>query len=369
MQTPTTWAERTGLTERLLDIGIAVFLWAFRIIVLFVVVVGSLLTLARGRYSIEVWIDLIVGGLSLGAIYALIALGYTMVYGILRMINFAHGEIFMVGAFAGFFTGVYLAGTGLLTASPLSAVVGIAIMILMAMAVAALVALIAERIAYRPLRNAPRLVLLISAIGVSFFLQYTVRGLFGPGIYAYPSVPFLAEPVDLPLLSILRLKWLDVLVIGSAIGMMLALYLFVMRSRAGTAIRAVSEDKATAALMGIDVNRAIVTTFAIGAAMAGAAGVLYGLMFRQIFFFSGFVPGIKAFTAAVLGGIGNIPGAMVGGFLLGELESVGPTLFLDGLGVPSPNQLKDVIAFTILVLVLIFRPQGIMGERLSRSRA
>jgi branched-chain amino acid transport system permease protein len=346
-----------------------VFLWAFRILILLVVVVGSLLTLARGRYSIEVWIDLIVGGLSLGAIYALIALGYTMVYGILRMINFAHGEIFMVGAFAGYFTGVYLAGTGMLTASPLSAVVAIAIMIIVAMSVATVVALAVERVAYRPLRNAPRLVLLISAIGASFFLQYTVRGLFGPGIYAYPTVPFLAEQVSLPILSMFRLKWLDVLVIGSAIGMMLVLYLFVMRTKAGTAIRAVSEDKATAALMGIDVNRAIVTTFGIGAAMAGAAGVLYGLMFRQIFFFTGFVPGIKAFTAAVLGGIGNIPGAMVGGFLLGELESVGPTLFLDGLGVPSPNQLKDVIAFTILVLVLIFRPQGIMGERLSRSRA
>jgi branched-chain amino acid transport system permease protein len=275
----------------------------------------------------------------------------------------------MVGAFAGYFTGVFVAGTGMLTSSPLTAVVAIAIMIVVAMTVATLVALAVERVAYRPLRNAPRLVLLISAIGASFFLQYTVRGLFGPGIYAYPTVPFLAEQVNLPILSMLRLKWLDVLVIGSAIGMMAVLYLFTMRTKAGTAIRAVSEDKATAALMGIDVNRAIVLTFGIGAAMAGAAGVLYGLMFRQIFFFTGFVPGIKAFTAAVLGGIGSIPGAMVGGFLLGELESVGPTLFLDGLGVPSPNQLKDVIAFTILVLVLIFRPQGIMGERLSRSRA
>lgn len=369
MQTQIAWEERTSLTERLLDIAIAVFLWTFRILILLVVVVGSLLTLARGRYSIEVWIDLIVGGLSLGAIYALIALGYTMVYGILRMINFAHGEIFMIGAFAGFFTGVFVSSMGLLTASPIVAILAIAVMIIVAMVVAAAVALVLERAAYRPLRNAPRLVLLISAIGASFFLQYTVRGLFGPGIYAYPAVPFLTEPVDLPLLSVFRLKWLDVLVIGSAIGMMAVLYLFVMRTRAGTAIRAVSEDKATAALMGIDVNRAILTTFAVGAAMAGAAGVLYGLMFRQIFFFSGFIPGIKAFTAAVLGGIGSIPGAMVGGFLLGELESVGPTLFLDGLGVPSPNQLKDVIAFTILVLVLIFRPQGIMGERLSRSRA
>jgi len=127
----------------------------------------------------------------------------------------------------------------------------------------------------------------------------------------------------------------------------------------------VSEDTAAAALMGIDVNRAIVTTFAVGAAMAGAAGVLYGLMFRQIFFFSGFIPGIKAFTAAVLGGIGNIPGAMVGGIFLGEVESVGPTLFLDGLAVPSPNQLKDVLAFTMLVLVLVFRPSGILGERVT----
>lgn len=369
MQTPIAWAERTSLTERLLDIAIVVFLWAFRIAILLIVVVGSLLTLARGRYSIEVWIDLVVGGLSLGAIYALIALGYTMVYGILRMINFAHGEIFMVGAFAGFFTGTFLAGTGMLTASPITALVGIAIMILIAMSASVIVALVVERTAYRPLRNAPRLVLLISAIGASFFLQYTVRGLFGPGIYAYPTVPFLSEPIDLPIVSMLRLKWLDVLVVGSALGMMAVLYLFVMRTKTGTAIRAVSEDMATAALMGIDVNRAIVATFAVGAAMAGAAGVLYGLMFRQVFFFTGFVPGIKAFTAAVLGGIGNIPGAMIGGLLLGELESVGPTLFLDGLGVPSPNQLKDVIAFTILVLVLIFRPQGILGERLSRSRA
>ena len=150
---------------------------------------------------------------------------------------------------------------------------------------------------------------------------------------------------------------------------MTLLYLFVMRSRVGTAIRAVSEDKNTAALMGIDVNRAIITTFAVGAAMAGAAGVLYALMFRQISFFVGFIPGIKAFTAAVLGGIGNIPGAMLGGLFLGEIESIGPVLFLDGLGVPSPNQLKDVIAFTMLVFILVFRPSGILGERVTRDRA
>jgi branched-chain amino acid transport system permease protein len=173
----------------------------------------------------------------------------------------------------------------------------------------------------------------------------------------------------LPIAENLRLQWLDVVVVGSALLMMVGMYLFVMRTKVGTAIRAVSEDAPTAALMGINVDRAIVMTFAIGAALAGVAGVLFGLMFIQINFYSGFLPGIKAFTAAVLGGIGNIPGAMVGGMFLGEVESVGPILFLDGLGVPSPTQLKDVIAFTLLVLVLIFRPQGILGERLSKARA
>ena len=178
--------------------------------------------------------------------------------------------------------------------------------------------------------------------------------------------PSWSENVDLGIIS---LKWVEVLVIGAAMVMMSTLYLFVMRTRTGTAIRAVSEDQSTAALMGIDVNRAIVTTFALGAAMAGAAGVLYALLFRQVDFYVGFVPGIKAFTAAVLGGIGNIPGAMLGGLFLGEIEAVGPTLFFSGLGVPSVNQLKDVIAFTMLVLVLVFRPQGILGERLARQRA
>jgi branched-chain amino acid transport system permease protein len=142
-----------------------------------------------------------------------------------------------------------------------------------------------------------------------------------------------------------------------------------MRTKTGTAIRAVSEDKATAALMGINVDRAIVTTFAVGAAMAGAAGVLYVMLFRQLDFFTGFLPGIKAFTAAVVGGIGNVPGAMLGGLFLGEVESVGPQLFLEGLGVPAAGQLKDVIAFTMLVLILVFRPSGILGERITRQRA
>jgi branched-chain amino acid transport system permease protein len=352
--------------ERLTDIAIATFLWAFRIAVVLIVVVGSMLTLLSGRYSLETWVSLVVSGLTLGSIYALIALGYTMVYGILRMINFAHGEIFMTGAFAGYFTAVGLSSIGFLNVSPVTALISVVLMIGVAMAVATPIALLVERIAYRPLRNAPKLVPLISAIGASFFLQYTVRGLFGPGIYSYPSVTFLDETLPIPGLQI---RWVDLLVIISAIAMMTGLYLFVQRTKLGTAIRAVSEDKETAALMGIDVNRAIVTTFGLGAAMAGAAGVLYALLFRQVFYFTGFVPGIKAFTAAVLGGIGNIPGAMLGGLFLGQVESVGPTLFLDGFGVPSPNQLKDVIAFTMLVLVLVFRPSGILGERITRARA
>ncbi len=352
--------------ERITAIAIATFLWVFRIVIIVVVVVGSILTLINGRYDLETWTRLAVTGAALGSVYALIALGYTMVYGILRMINFAHGEIFMGGAFAGYFTAIFLNDVGFLNANPVASVISIVIMILVAGLVATGIALLVERIAYRPLRNAPRLVPLISAIGASFLLQYSFRGFFGAGIYAYPGITFLSGVVPF---SPIEIRWVELLVIVAAIVMMTVLYLFVMRSRVGTAIRAVSEDKNTAALMGIDVNRAIITTFAVGAAMAGAAGVLYALMFRQISFFVGFIPGIKAFTAAVLGGIGNIPGAMLGGLFLGEVESIGPVLFLDGLGVPSPNQLKDVIAFTMLVLILVFRPSGLLGERVTRDRA
>jgi branched-chain amino acid transport system permease protein len=357
------------LAERATDVAISAFLWTFRIVVVLVVVVGSALTLASGKYSLQAWADLARDGVTLGSVYALIALGYTMVYGILRMINFAHGEIFMAGAFGGYFAAVGLQSIGLLEGNPVTALIAVIIMMAVAATVSVTIALLVERIAYRPLRNAPRLVPLISAIGASFFLQYTFRGAFGAGLYSYPTVTAFEGRVELPVFDFFRFKWIDVLVIGSALVMMAVLYLFVMRTKTGTAIRAVSEDKATAALMGIDVNRAIVTTFAVGAAMAGAAGVLYGMLYRSFNFYSGFLPGVKAFTAAVLGGIGNIPGAMVGGLFLGEIEQVGPSLFLDGLGVPAVNQLKDVIAFTILVLVLVFRPSGILGERITRQRA
>lgn len=354
---------RITFRERLLDLAVAAFLWAFRIIIVVGIILGTFLTLRAGKYTGEQWIDFVVFGISQGSIYALIALGYTMVYGILRMINFAHGEIFMAGAFGGYFLATWLRGAGLMSENP---VIALLVPVLFAMLISAAIALLVERVAYRPLRGAPRLVPLISAIGASFFLQYSFRGFFGPGVYAYPPIPALEGEITLFGAGILKVQ---VVVAVSAAIMMALLYSMVQFTKLGKAMRAVSEDKDTAALMGIDVNRIIVMTFAVGAAMAGAAGVLYSLIFRQVNFFMGFVPGIKAFTSAVLGGIGNIPGAMVGGLVLGIFESVGPALFLDGLGIPRAHQLKDAIAYTMLVMILLFRPSGILGERLTRKKA
>jgi len=352
-----------SLVEKLTDWSVVFVLWAFRVVVVLVVLVGSVLTLLSGKYTGEHWLDFIVFGIAQGSIYALIALGYTMVYGVLRMINFAHGEIFMSGAFSAYFVADALGRSGFLDRNP---VVALLVVILVAMSISTALAVLVERIAYRPLRTAPRLVPLICAIGASFVLQYTFRGLFGPGIYAYPTVEVLQGEWTILGVGVLKTQ---AVVIVAAVLMMLGLYLVVMRTKIGKAMRAVSEDKDTAALMGINVDQVIVATFAIGAAMAGAAGVLYALIFRQVNFFMGFVPGVKAFTSAVLGGIGNIPGAMLGGLFLGLFESVGPALFLDGLGIVAPYQLKDAIAFTMLVLVLIFRPSGILGERLVTKKA
>ena len=352
---------RRGGAQRISVIDL--FLWGFRIAVLLVVVLGSARTLLAGRYSGEVWIDFVVFGLSQGSIYALIAMGYTMVYGILRMINFAHGEVFMSGAYTAYFVADALARAGYLNRHP---VVSLLAVLAVSMATSTSIALLLERIAYRSLRRAPRLVPLISAIGASFFLQYTFRGFFGSGFQAYPEFEIFKGEWSLAGIGILRTQ---AVVLVASVLMMLGLYVFVMRTKTGTAMRAVSEDMEVAALMGINVDRVIVITFGVGAAMAGAAGILYALVFKQVHFFMGFIPGIKAFTAAVLGGIGNIPGAMVGGLFLGIFESVGPILFLDGLGIVAPYQLKDVIAFTMLVMVLIFRPSGILGERLATKKA
>jgi branched-chain amino acid transport system permease protein len=321
------------------------------------VIVGSALTIATGRYSVEAWESFVVTGIALGAVYALIAIGYTLVYGILFMINFAHGEVFMSGAFTAVFAAQALADEGLVEANP---VLAFSIVLVISMLVSMVVAILLERIAYRPLRNAPRLVPLITAIGASLFLQYTFRGLYGAGVKAYPTFAMFQGNWELfgVVLPIAR-----VVVTVAAVALMVGLYLFVERTRTGRAMRAVSENKDVAAMMGINVDRVIVITFAIGGLLAGAAGILYTIIFNQVSYTMGVLPGLKAFTAAVLGGIGNIVGAMLGGLALGLLESVAPFLILTGFGIPSPNQLKDVIAFSVLVLVLIFRPSGFLGRK------
>ena len=338
-------------------------MWFIGASILVCVIWGSTATLSEGKYSSSHWFDFIIFGLAQGSIYALIAMGYTMVYGTLRMINFAHSEVFMSGPYTAYYVAAAFYSSGFLDRQP---VVSLIIIFLVSMATSTFIAILLERIAYRPLRTAPRLVPLITAIGASFFLQYTFRGLYGSGFQAYPVVKILEGEWMFGEFRILRFQ--AVVIIAAAL-LMAALYSFIQRTRIGKAIRSVSEDKETSSLMGINVDRMIVTTFVIGGMAAGAAGVLYAVMFKQVHFFMGFVPGIKAFTAAVLGGIGNIPGAMLGGIFLGLIESVGPTLFLDGLGIVAPYQLKDAIAFILLVLVLIFRPTGILGERVANKKA
>ena len=340
-----------------------IILWLLRIFVLVVVVGGTIGTLVRGRYDAAQWFDFVLFGLTIGSIYAQIALGYTMVYGVLRLINFAHGDIVMTGAFAGYFIATPLDRSGFLEDHP---VLAMAAILAVAVSTSTILAVLTERIAYRPFRRVSGLAPLICAIGVSFFLQQTFRGMFGSSVKSYPD-PLWARAVFH--LGSLQVPRIDVLVIVLAMVFMAILYVIVQRTRMGTAMRAVAEDAEAAAMMGIDVNKVIVFTFVLGGAMAGIAGVFYAFLYKQVYFFMGFTPGIKAFGAAVLGGIGSIPGAMLGGFFLGMVESVGPSLFLDGLGIPAPYQLRDVIAFTLLIMVLIFRPQGLLGERMAKKRA
>jgi branched-chain amino acid transport system permease protein len=314
------------------------------------------LTLTEGRISGAGWRDFLIFGVALGSIYALIALGYSLVYGILLMINFAHGEVFMVGAFASYFVAQSLDSAGLLDSSP---VLSILILLVTATVASMGVAVLLERVAYRPLRNAPRLVPLITAIGASLFLQYTAASFFGSNSKGYPDIAALEGTwtiLGLPIAKTL------VLTMVAAALMLAGLTWFISRTKVGKAMRAVAEDKEIASLMGINVNRVIVTTFAVGGILAGVAGVMFALVFGLVQYNMGFVPGIKAFTAAVLGGIGSVTGAAVGGLILGLVESVAPVLLLTGIHVPAPNQLRDVVAFSILVLVLIFRPGGIFGS-------
>jgi branched-chain amino acid transport system permease protein len=312
--------------------------------------------------------QVVMDGLVLGFMYALIALGYTMVYGVLELINFAHSEIFMVGAFVGVEILLGLKAHGVL--DPLHPFLVLLLIVLAGMLVSGLLAVAIERVAYRPLRGAPRLIPLISAIGVSFFLQDAVRlteSLWRNAFYlTYPSFAVFNRRVEFGEQFDFSIK--SLLVVAASLLMLFALQFLVTRTKLGRAIRAVAEDQPTASLMGINVNRIISLTFLIGGAMGGAAGVLFGVQYNTINPFTGFIPGIKAFTAAVLGGIGNIPGAMVGGLVLGLLEAFAASYLSLFTGGAFGAEYKDIFAFSILILILIFRPRGLLGE-VVRERA
>ena len=299
---------------------------------------------------LETILDQIVNGLTIGSIYALIALGYTMVYGILFMINFAHGEIFMFGSFAGFAVLAWLTREGFAGGHPatsiLAAFVG-------AMIVSAVLGSLLERLAYRPLRNASRLAPLISAIGASIFLQNVMMLLVQARMQVYPDI----LPEKFIEIGPATVSYFQIFILASSLLLMAGLTVFVRKTKMGKAMRAVAESREAASLMGIDVNRVVLLTFMIGSVLAAAAGVMVGIYYTQITHMMGFIPGIKAFTAAVLGGIGNIGGAMLGGLFLGLVEALGVLVL--------PAEYKDVIAFGLLVLVLIFRPKGILGEVVS----
>jgi branched-chain amino acid transport system permease protein len=349
---------RMGGFERLPWRRIILVVLGIAIVVL--VGVGAWKTLslpaAEGGYSRAAWRDFVVEGVSQGAIFAMIALGYSLVYGILRMINFAHGEVFMAGAFGSYFFANAFAESGFLNSSPV-----IALLIITGVAVAVSVgtAVLLERLAYRPLRHAPRLVPLITAIGASIFLQNVFRGFFGPQPYGYPKPDILTGGTTILGVPMTRVQ---LLVLVVAVLSMVALHSFVARTTTGRSMRAVAQDTEIASLMGINVNRVIVITFIIGAILAGMAGVLFSLTFGQVQFTMGFRPGIAAFTAAVLGGIGSIGGAALGGFLIGLLRAVGPPLILTGYGIPSVFSIRDAFVFLVLVLVLVFRPGGLLGS-------
>ncbi|MGH2768267.1 MAG: branched-chain amino acid ABC transporter permease [Actinomycetota bacterium] len=294
-------------------------------------------------------------GLTVGAIYALIALGYTMVYGVLQLINFAHSEVFMIGTFAGLYSLKGMGAEG--SAGGMELAILLVGAMLASMLASGVTAVALERVAYRPLRRrgAPRLAFLISAIGASLFLSnlfLVATDIGGPSPRPYPEV--MARSAVFSAFGY-EVSNKQVLVVLTMLAMYLLLDRFVMGTRAGKGIRAVAQDPQTAALMGIDIDRMVTFTFLVGGLMAGAGGFLYGIFFGQARFNIGFLPGIKAFTAAVLGGIGNIRGAMLGGILLGLFENLGVTCLA--------SHWTDVIAFLILVLVLMFRPTGILGEQ------
>lgn len=294
----------------------------------------------------------LVNGLTLGGVYGLIAIGYSMVYGILMMLNFAHGELYMIGGFTAWWVLWLLTGeNGLI----LNGAATVGLMIVGAMLVSGILGILTERLAYRPLRAAPRLNLLLSALGVSIFLQNLVLTYQGAKVRVFAVGDLIPDGWRSFQVAGVTLSFMRLLVLVLAFALMAGLAVIIKRTRLGKAIRATAQDVEAAAFMGIDVDRIIVTVFLIGSALGGAAGALVGLLFTQVDYYVGFHAGLKGFTAAVLGGIGNIYGAMLGGVLLGLLEAVATTF--------APSAYKDVVAFVVLILVLILRPWGLMGEK------
>ena len=305
----------------------------------------------------EIFLQQIVNGLVLGSMYALIALGYTMVYGVLNLINFAHGEVLMIGAMAGL-TILKMVNN---VAPGLPGIVKLLIAIAGAIPVCVLVNILIERIAYRRLRNAPRLAPLITAIGISILLQTIAMMVWGRNPLPFPQV---MPSASISLMGALITPTQVMLLVLAAV-CMLGLVLLVEKTKMGRAMRATAENPRIAGLMGVDANRVIVFTFAIGATLAAVAGVMWGANYSSAQFAMGFVPGLKAFSAAVLGGIGNIYGAMLGGILLGLIESLGAGYIGDLTGGFLGSNYQDIFAFIVLIIVLTLRPSGLMGERVA----
>ena len=303
----------------------------------------------------DILLQQILNGLVLGSVYALVALGYTMVYGILQLINFAHGDVLMVGAMVGVTVVSILLPMGIPTP------VVLMLALLAAIPVCVLLSLFVERVAYRPLRNAPRLAPLITAIGVSIVIQTLAMILWKPNPIVFPDL-LPTTPIEIGG-ALLAPKQLLILVVSTA--MMIGLMFLVNRTKLGRAMRATAENPRIAGLMGVNSNQVIAATFAIGASLAAVAGVLVAMNYNIAQFSMGFIPGLKAFTAAVLGGIGNLAGAVVGGLLLGIIESLGAGYIGDLTGGFLGSHYQDIFAFVVLIIVLVFRPSGIMGERVA----
>lgn len=294
----------------------------------------------------------LINGLSLGSIYALIALGYTMVYGVLRFINFAHGDVFMVGAFAGLYFHRWLKPF----LGGLPELVSALLILLAAMIGCAVLGVVIEKLAYKPLRHRPRLTVLITAIGVSLFLEYLGQLLFGAAPRGFPSL-IANKPVAG--LGNLTVTTKQLIVLGVTVALLVALRFIVMKTKLGMAMRALSFNPTAAALMGVNNSVVISFTFGLGSALAAAAGIFYALLYQAIDPFMGVLPGIKAFVAAVLGGIGNIPGAAVGGVLIGVVETL-VVGYSNVIGIPPGY--RDAVAFVILILILLFKPSGLFGK-------